>query len=59
MVIIYFSFVESKGPSLEEIAVVFDGADALVGGASRTTDPSAKVEAEGAVSATHVEQVTV
>lgn len=35
-VIIYIFFVETKGPSLEEIAVVFDGEDALVGGVGRT-----------------------
>lgn len=34
--IIYFFFVETHGPSLEEIAVFFDGDDALVGGVGRT-----------------------
>lgn len=36
MVIMYFFFVETRGPSLEEIAVVFDGEDALVGGTGFT-----------------------
>ena len=31
--IIWFYFVETKGPTLEEIASLFDGADANVGGA--------------------------
>ena len=30
--VIYFYYVETKGPTLEEIAVLFDGEDANVGG---------------------------
>lgn len=32
LLIIYFFFVETRGPSLEEVARLFDGDDALVGG---------------------------
>ena len=59
MVIIYFFFVETKGPSLEEIAIVFDGADALVGGTGRTMMPGDKAEAEQANSADQVENLAV
>ncbi|KAI5306314.1 hypothetical protein KEM56_001444 [Ascosphaera pollenicola] len=31
-VVVYFLFIETKGPSLEQIAVLFDGKDATVGG---------------------------
>ena len=30
--VIYFFYVETKGPTLEEIAILFDGEDAHVGG---------------------------
>jgi MFS family permease len=31
--VIYFYYVETRGPTLEEIAILFDGEDANVGGA--------------------------
>ena len=35
---IYFIYVETRGPALEEIALLFDGADANVGGTNLTLD---------------------
>jgi sugar porter (SP) family MFS transporter len=46
-VVIWFYFVETRGPTLEEIAVLFDGEDARVG---RVGISSAKGEGEQAVS---------
>jgi len=35
---IYFLYVETRGPALEEIALLFDGADANVAGTNLTLD---------------------
>lgn len=35
---IYFFFVETKGPTLEEIAVLFDGEDSAAGVAKAQAD---------------------
>jgi hypothetical protein len=36
--VIYFYFVETKGPTLEEIAVLFDGEDSAAGVARAQAD---------------------
>lgn len=51
----YFLFVETKGPTLEEIAILFDGPDAAVVDEAqlKTVDSRDKGKSENATS--HVE----
>lgn len=44
---IYFLYVETKGPTLEEIATLFDGNDANVVGMDRALDPKGDLESDG------------
>ncbi|KAL2831635.1 general substrate transporter [Aspergillus pseudoustus] len=44
-VVIWFYFVETRGPTLEEIAVLFDGPDARVGGVATSKGEEAEPEA--------------
>lgn len=50
---IWFLFVETKGPTLEEIAELFDGKDAQVGGTAGTV---LEKKLEAAEQAEHVER---
>lgn len=50
---IWFLFVETKGPTLEEIAELFDGKDAQVGG---TTGTVLEKKFEAAEQAEHIER---
>lgn len=52
---VYFLFVETKGPTLEEIAILFDGPDAAVVDEAqlKTVDSQDKGKSENATS--HVE----
>ena len=49
--VIYFFYVETKGPTLEEIAILFDGEDSHVGGTMTMADRKMSVAAE------HVQEV--
>ena len=54
---IYFLFVETKKVPLEEIAKIFDGEDALVGGGLEMTKREKEFEAIEKSAATHVEEI--
>lgn len=41
---IYFAYPETKGPSLEEVAVVLEGSDAKVGAVDGVADKVAAIE---------------
>lgn len=43
---IYFLYVETKGPTLEEIATLFDGNDANVVGMDRALDSKGDLESD-------------
>jgi hypothetical protein len=52
---VYFLFVETKGPTLEEIAILFDGPNAALADESKLKMvPQEKAELDGAAS--HVER---
>lgn len=42
--VIYYFYVETKGPTLEEIAILFDGEDANVAGANVTIDEKGRLK---------------
>jgi hypothetical protein len=44
--VIYFFYVETRGPALEEIALLFDGADAHVAGTALTVNQKGELKAE-------------
>jgi MFS family permease len=46
--VIYFYFVETRGPTLEEISQLFDGDDAQVGEAMRRASVAAPIDTDGA-----------
>lgn len=43
---IYFLYVETRGPALEEIAILFDGEDANVAGTNLTVDQKGNLAPE-------------
>lgn len=49
----YFLFVETKGPTLEEIAILFDGPDAAV--SDQTNNKQSPQEKANEGGASHVE----
>lgn len=51
---VYFLFVETKGPTLEEIAILFDGPDAAVVDEAQLKE-DAQDRAKSDVATSHVE----
>lgn len=50
--VVYFFFIETKGPSLEAVAMLFDGKDATVGEVNKVVE--AAKEGKGNVERIHV-----